>query len=270
MTYILSPFENANRHTGLRGASLNGESAQSDRMKLTRNSQPRQAPEVMRMDGYSTPADVFSFGLILLELVTGVSTKARFESIGIESNSISSWHAAEKRLDLDSITEEMKADEALKTKHDVAASTKPTKRKRPQTWSKEKLTRRSHTMKAALKRTRESFKSNEGEERPLSNGMSAIDALDLVGRCWSEDPSKRLSMEEVARVLSAVGGDLWSSKMLRTTSRKEAAPAGAPAQDQRKEIEELRAQLEAERRERVEAQAEVERLRGQLLDAGKE
>ena len=122
-------FECETRHAGLRGASSTRESPQMT-SKLTHNSPPRQAPEVMRMDGYSTPADVFSFGLILLEVVTGVSTKTRFESIGIENSSISSWHASENRLDLESITEEMKADESLKTGHANVASTKPTKRNR--------------------------------------------------------------------------------------------------------------------------------------------
>ena len=117
------------------------------------------------MDGYSTPADVFSFGLILLELVTGISTKTRFESIGIENSSISSWHASENRLDLESIIEEMKADEALETGRANVASTKPTKRKRPQTWSNEKITSRSNVMKSALKDTRESFKGKKPEER---------------------------------------------------------------------------------------------------------
>ena len=164
----------------------------------------------------------------------------------------------------------MKADEALETVRANVASTKPTKRKRPQTWSNEKITSRSNVMKSALKDTMESFKGKKAEERSPSNGMSAIDALDLVRSCWSEDPSKRPSMKQVVGVLSAVGGDLPSSKVLRPTARKEgqAAPAEGPVQDQRKELEDLRGQLKAEREKRV--KLEAGRVQLQVADVPEE
>ena len=274
--YILaSLFECEPRHTGLRGASSTRERDSPPQMssKLTPNSPSRQAPEVMRMDGYSTPADVFSFGLILLELVTGISTKTRFESIGIENSSISSWHASENRLDLESIIEEMKADEALETGRANVASTKPTKHKRPQTWSNEKITSRSNVMKSALKATTESFKGKKAEERSPSNGMSAIDALDLVRSCWSEDPSKRPSMKEVARKLQAGNGDVGFTSIMRSIGQVklkdgQSAPAEGPAQDQRKQLEELQGQLEAERKKRVQLEAENAKLRDKLSEIG--
>ena len=58
------------------------------------------APEVVRADRYGESADVFSFALVLLELVSGVSTEDRFKQMDIEMKGISGYHEAGKRADL--------------------------------------------------------------------------------------------------------------------------------------------------------------------------
>ncbi len=58
------------------------------------------APEVVRAERYGEPADVFSFALVLLELVTGVSTEHRFKQMGIARKGVSSHHEKGKRADL--------------------------------------------------------------------------------------------------------------------------------------------------------------------------
>ena len=58
------------------------------------------APEIVRAERYAEPADVFSFALVLLELVTGVSTEDRFKQMDIERKGISLYHQAGKRADL--------------------------------------------------------------------------------------------------------------------------------------------------------------------------
>ena len=58
------------------------------------------APEIARAERYAEPADVFSFALVLLELVSGVSTEDRFKQMDIERKGISLYHQAGKRADL--------------------------------------------------------------------------------------------------------------------------------------------------------------------------
>ena len=199
--------------------------------------------EVMRMDGYGTPSDVFSFGLILLELVTGVSTRERFESIGVNVSTISSFHAAEKRLDLETITEEMKADEKIKgeqqrsldfslRKRGVGTAADAKRRNRPNTWSAAMENSRANVMSSALDAATE--KSSRAVDRDKSKsksksktqdpakGVSALDALDLVRRCWADDPSTRPSMSEVVMELGAAADD-WTLSMpssARASARK--------------------------------------------------
>ena len=72
------------------------------------------APEVARAERYSESADVFSFALVLLELVTGVSTEERFEEMGIERKGISAHHQAGKRAGLEAVKRTAENEDALK------------------------------------------------------------------------------------------------------------------------------------------------------------
>ncbi len=72
------------------------------------------APEVARAERYAEPADVFSFALVLLELVTGVSTEDRFKEIGIERKGISAHHQAGKRAGLEAVKRTAENEDALK------------------------------------------------------------------------------------------------------------------------------------------------------------
>ena len=58
------------------------------------------APEVFRAERYKESADVFSFALVLLEIVSGVDVQSWFEEEGVELRSAAAFHAAGKRLDL--------------------------------------------------------------------------------------------------------------------------------------------------------------------------
>ena len=72
------------------------------------------APEVARAERYSESADVFSFALVLLELVTGVSTEDRFKEMGIECKGISAHHQAGKRAGLEAVKRTAENEDALK------------------------------------------------------------------------------------------------------------------------------------------------------------
>ena len=72
------------------------------------------APEVARAERYAEPADVFSFALVLLELVTGISTEDRFKEIGIERKGISAHHQAGKRAGLEAVKRTAENEDALK------------------------------------------------------------------------------------------------------------------------------------------------------------
>ena len=58
------------------------------------------APEVFNAERYKESADVFSFALVLLEIVSGVDVQSWFEEEGVELRSAAAFHAAGKRLDL--------------------------------------------------------------------------------------------------------------------------------------------------------------------------
>ena len=58
------------------------------------------APEVFNAERYKESADVFSFALVLLEIVSGVDVVAWFEEEGVEPRSAAAFHASGKRLDL--------------------------------------------------------------------------------------------------------------------------------------------------------------------------
>ena len=49
---------------------------------------------------YGASADVFSFALVLLELLAGKSTEARFAEAGLDARSAANFHAQGKRLSL--------------------------------------------------------------------------------------------------------------------------------------------------------------------------
>ena len=69
---------------------------------------------MLRAERYAEPADVFSFALVLLELVTGVSTENRFKQMDIERKGISGYHKAGKRADLDAVQTTAENESALK------------------------------------------------------------------------------------------------------------------------------------------------------------
>ena len=58
------------------------------------------APEVFRGERYQESVDVFSFALVLLEIVSGVDVETWFEAEGVEPRGAAAFHATGKRLDL--------------------------------------------------------------------------------------------------------------------------------------------------------------------------
>ena len=72
------------------------------------------APEVVRAERYAEPADVFSFALVLLELVSGVSTEDRFKQMDIDRKGIAAFHQTGKRADLEFVEKTKENGAALK------------------------------------------------------------------------------------------------------------------------------------------------------------
>ena len=103
------------------------------------------APEVFRAEPYTESCDVFSFALVLLEIVSGQDVESWFEDAGVEPRSAAGFHATGKRLDI--------SNELVPSKH----------------------------------------------------SPSEMSALELVQKCWNEDPTARPRMVDCCELLA--GGE---------------------------------------------------------------
>ena len=64
---------------------------------------PAHSEQVYRAESHGPSVDVFSFALLLLELLTGVGVEARFEQQGISPRNAVNFHNAGKRLEIENL-----------------------------------------------------------------------------------------------------------------------------------------------------------------------
>ena len=139
------------------------------------------APEVFNAERYKESADVFSFALVLLEIVSGVDVESWFEAEGVEPRSAAAFHATGKRLDL---SEELVA--GRHTAEEVAALELVERCWHPDPGSRPSISECFEALSTGNRSVGSSFKDRKGRKQEQDSRRKARDYVTMEAALWDQ------------------------------------------------------------------------------------